>query len=122
MNQSIKFSADIDVYEVQDVFLFEALLKYDEVMRGIGRRPKVRVVVLEKISQIDPTGLRCLKDFAQRCKKQKIHLVLSGVNLLVLSAIKDFGICELVNQSCIFDNREGAIQKAEELKLSTVNY
>jgi len=122
MNSFSADMKDIDVYEVQDVFLFEALLKYDEVMRGVGQRPKVRVTALEKISYIDPTGLRCLKDFAQRCKNQKIHLVLSGVNPLVLSAIKDFGICEFVNESCIFDNIEGAIQKEEELKLAAVGY
>jgi len=118
MNQSIKFSADIDVYEVQDVFLFEALLKYDEVMRGIGQKPKVRVIILEKISYMDSVGLRCLKDFAQRCKKQKIHLVLSGVNTLVFQTMQDANLYDFVKKENVFSKSADAFKKADDLKSS----
>lgn len=122
MNPFAKFSTDIDVYEVQDVFLFEALLKYEEVIKNIGQKPKVRIVILKNIAVIDETGLRCLKEFSLRCQKKEIKLVLAGVHPLVLRAIKDFGICDFVNEDCIFDNIENAIKKAEELKLSTIAY
>lgn len=116
-NHILKGSKDIDIYEVQEFLLFEALLKYEEVMRNIGQKPKVRIVVLENISFIDSTGLRCLKEFALRCQKKKIKLVLSGVKPMILKAIKDFGICEFVNEGCIFENIKIAIKKSEELKL-----
>lgn len=118
MNKSTKCSADIDVYEVQDVFLFEALLKYDEVMRGIGQKPKVRVIILEKISYIDSVGLRCLKDFAQRCKKQKIHLILSGVNTLVFQTMQDANLYDFIKKENVFSESDGAFKKAENLKSS----
>lgn len=44
MNNLSTDTKDIDVYEVQEVHLFEALLKYDEVMRSIGQKPKIRIV------------------------------------------------------------------------------
>ncbi|MFA7677531.1 MAG: sodium-independent anion transporter [Candidatus Omnitrophota bacterium] len=90
-------------------FFFEALLKYDEVMRGIGQKPKVRVVVLEKIFDIDPTGLRCLKDFAQRCKKQKIRLILSGVNTLVFQTMQDANLYDFIKKENVFSESDSEI-------------
>lgn len=94
--ENIKIPEDVHVYEVNGPFLFGALHKYEETMRAVAERPRMRIIILRKVNFLDPSDLFLLEAFYKKCHKDKIKLVLLGLQSQPLRMIKQSGLYDSI--------------------------
>lgn len=106
----------VEVYEINGPFFFGLANTFDEVDNVGGKeRARIRILRMRKVPFIDSTGLHNFRSLIQRSQKEKITIVLSGVNNEVYASLEKSGIVDEIGKELIFNNIESAIAKAEAL-------
>lgn len=67
-------------------------------MAQLGDRPKVRIIRMRKVPFIDSTGIHNLTSLCKMSQKEKITIVLSGVNEKVHKTLEKSGFYELLGK------------------------
>ena len=107
--------ANVEVFEVNGPFFFGAAKKFKDQMAIVEKAPKVRIIRMRNVPAIDATGLQTLRDFYYDAKKQKIHIILSGVHTQPLYAMTQAGIFDLYGEENIHGNIDDALDRAREI-------
>ncbi len=110
--------ADVVVYEVHGPFFFGAVDGFrDVVMKFSGKGINTVILRMRMVPAIDATGLTALADFVQQCQKQKINVVLSGVQAesQPMKAFKNFGLIDTLGQDNICPHIDNALARAKFL-------
>lgn len=105
----------VEVYEIRGPFFFGVANKFDEKMRLSGKHHNIRIIRMRKVPFIDSTGLNNLEILCRNSRKEKIHVILSGVNSEVRDKIEKSNIPDLVGRENICSNIHLAVQRATEL-------
>ena len=105
----------VEVYEINGPYFFGIATKFEEVMSRLGDRPKVRILRMRKVPFIDSTGIHNLENLCLMSQKEKITIVLSGVNEKVHGALHKSGFYELLGEENICPNINVALDRANEL-------
>lgn len=105
----------IDVYEIDGAFSFGMANKFDTTLGLIGNKPKVRIIRMRHVPFMDSTGLHNLQILLNSCRKEGIHVLLSGVNKSVYDTFKQSGMLLVIGRENIYSNIHDAIAKAEEI-------
>ena len=105
----------VEVYEINGPYFFGIATKFEETMALLGDRPKVRVIRMRKVPFIDSTGLHNLENLCRMSQKEKITIVLSGVNEKVHKVLERAGFYQLLGQENICPNINVALERAKEL-------
>lgn len=114
-NAKISIPKGVEVYEIDGPFFFGIATKFDEQMKIVGDKPKVRIIRMRKVPFIDSTGLHNLEILCKNSQKEKIRIVLSGVNSQVHQALEKSGLATLIGDEYICDNITQAIEKSDEI-------
>lgn len=102
----------IEVYEIDGPFFFGVANKFDECMKQMGDKPKVRILRMRKVPFMDSTGLHNLESFFRLSKKEGIRIVLSGVNAKVHSVLDKSGMADKIGQENICSHIDQAMKRA----------
>ena len=105
----------VEVYEINGPYFFGIATKFEEVMAQLGDRPKVRIIRMRKVPFIDSTGIHNLESLCKMSQKEKITIVLSGVNEKVHNVLEKSGFYELLGKDNICPNINVALEKAKQL-------
>ena len=105
----------VEVYEINGPYFFGIATKFEDVMATLGDRPKVRVVRMRRVPFIDSTGIHNLENLCRMSQKEKITIVLSGVNEKVHQALEKSGFYELLGKENICPNINVALERARQL-------
>lgn len=105
---------NVEVFEIDGPFFFGIANKFDESMRIIGDKAKVRIIRMRHVPFIDSTGLHNLEGLCLKSKKDSIQVILSGVRSSVHKMIENSDIPEMIGEENICDHISTAIEKAEE--------
>lgn len=105
----------VEVYEIEGPFFFGIANKFDEIMKIVGKKPKVRVIRMRSVPFIDSTGLHNLESLYRLSKGEGIRLVLSGVNNLVLESLERSGLATVIGKENIRSNINEALERSWEL-------
>ncbi|HHT30097.1 SulP family inorganic anion transporter [Petrimonas mucosa] len=105
----------VEVYEIDGPFFFGVANKFDDLMREIGERAKIRIIRMRKVPFIDATGLNNLQNLCKKSKREKIQVILSGVNDDVRAKISNSSIPEIIGEENICSNIHLAVERANEL-------
>lgn len=105
----------VEVYEINGPYFFGIANKFEEEMIRLGDRPKVRIIRMRKVPFIDSTGIHNLTNLCRMSQKEKITIVLSGVNDKVHATLEKAGFYELLGKENICSNINEALEKAREL-------
>jgi SulP family sulfate permease len=105
----------VEVFEINGPFFFGAARKFRDQMNIVEKQPKIRIIRMRNVPAIDATGLQTLKDFYQDAKKNKTHLILSGVHTQPLYAMTQAGIFDLYGEENIHGNIDDALDRAREV-------
>lgn len=103
---------EIEVYEIDGPFFFGIANKFEESMRVIGDKPKVRIIRMRKVPFIDSTGLHNLESLYLKAKKENIQMILSGVNPTIKEAFDKFHFTEEIGKENICGNIHLALDRA----------
>lgn len=114
-DESITIPAGVEVYEINGPYFFGVATQFEELMSEFRDKSKVRVIRMRKVPFIDSTGIHNLSNFCEMSFKNKIVVVLSGVNPQVHSALHKAGFYELVGEKNICPNINVALSRAEEI-------
>ena len=113
-HEVLKVAQGVEVYEIEGPFFFGIATKFDELMRSMADRPLVRIIRMRKVPFIDSTALHNLEILITSSQKEKIHVILSGVNPQVHETLKKANIDKLIGDDHICDHITKAVAKANE--------
>lgn len=111
-DEVLELPKDVEVYEIDGPFFFGIANKFDESMRIIGDKSKVRIIRMRKVPFIDSTGLHNLESLCMKSKKDGIQVILSGVKENVHRVIENSDIPEMIGEENICDNINSALDRA----------
>ncbi|HEU4560464.1 MAG TPA: sulfate permease [Longimicrobium sp.] len=101
----------VEVYEIDGPFFFGAAEKFRETLGTVESKPKVLVVVMERVNAIDSTGLRALRAVVRGVKKEGTRVILCGVHAQPMVAM---GRSDLLDELG-GENLAGTLAEALEL-------
>ena len=105
----------VEVYEINGPYFFGIANKFEEQMILLRDRPQVRVIRMRKVPFIDSTGIHNLTNLCKTSQKEKITIVLSGVNKKVHETLEKSGFYELIGKENICPNINVALKRAGEI-------
>lgn len=105
----------VEVYEINGPYFFGIATKFEELMAQMGDRPRVRVIRMRKVPFIDSTGLHNLTTLCEMSRREKIEVVLSGVNEQVHGALERADIIEMLGGENVCPNIHVALERAARL-------
>ena len=105
----------VEVFEINGPFFFGAAKKFKDQMLAVEEPPKVRIIRMRNVPAVDATGLQTLRDFYHDAKKNKTHMILSGVHTQPLYAMTQAGLFDLYGEENIYGNIDDALDHAREI-------
>jgi SulP family sulfate permease len=102
----------VEAYEIDGPFFFGVANKFDELMREIGKHPNIRIIRMRKVPFIDATGLNNLESLCLHSKKEKIHVILSGVRENIRESLYHSKIPQIVGEENICSDIHNAVERA----------
>lgn len=106
----------VEVYEIDGPFFFGVANKFDECMKTIGDKPRIRIIRMRKVPFMDTTGLHNLESLYRLSEKEKIKVILSGVNQQVRETLVKSGFANTIGEENICDNIHEALKRSEALR------
>ena len=113
--EQLEVNKGVEVFELDGPFFFGMANKFDEEMRIMGDKPKVRVLRMRKVPFIDSSGMHNLEMFLQKSKKEHIQIILSGVRPEVYASLEKNKLDLEIGREFIFDHIDEAMKKANSL-------
>jgi len=113
--ESLMVPKGVEVYEINGPYFFGIANKFEEQMVQLGDRPKVRIIRMRKVPFIDSTGIHNLTNLCKMSKKERVTIVLSGVNEKVHHVLEKSGFYELLGEENICENINVAIDRANQI-------
>lgn len=110
--EKLNLKKGVEVYEIDGPFFFGIANKFDECMKVLGDRPQVRIIRMRKVPFMDTTGLHNLESLYRLSEKEKIRVVLSGVNESVRKVLEKSGLAYKIGKENICSNIQEAVKKA----------
>ncbi|MDR0891953.1 MAG: STAS domain-containing protein [Mediterranea sp.] len=104
----------VEVYEINGPYFFGIATKFEETMAQLGDRPRYRIIRMRQVPFIDSTGIHNLTTLCQMSQKEKITIILSGVNPEVHRALEKAGFCELLGRENICPNINEALERVKQ--------
>jgi SulP family sulfate permease len=105
----------VEVYEIEGPFFFGIAGKFDDVMKNIGDKPRVRIIRMRKVPFVDSTGAHNLENLIRRSLGEGITVLLSGVQPDVRETLRRTGIEEMVGVDNVLSSIGEAVERAREL-------
>lgn len=113
-DEKLDLKKGVEVYEIDGPFFFGIANKFDECMKVLGDKPKVRIIRMRKVPFMDTTGLHNLESLYRLSDKEKIRIILSGVNEKVRKVLEKSELSEKIGRKNICSNIHEALARANE--------
>jgi len=105
---------DVVVFEIRGPFFYSVADLLDEALLRLGETPRVFILRMHKTPLIDATGLRALKQFADKCKKKGILFLLSDVDAEKRQLFIQSGIEHAIGKDSLFQDFGSALSRSQE--------
>ena len=105
----------VEVFEIQGPFFFGIATTFLEIMKNIQKKPKIRILRMRHVPSIDATALHAMKQVVHFCQSEGIVLLLSGVQVQPLRALKHSGLMHQIGEANHFENIDKALAHAAGL-------
>lgn len=114
-NEVLILPDNVEVYEIDGPFFFGIANKFEESMRIIGDKSKIRIIRMRKVPFIDSTGLHNLEGLCKKSVKDGIQVILSGVRPEVHVMIENSDIPQMIGEGNICANIGLALKRADTI-------
>lgn len=115
VEEQIHLPDGVEVYEINGPFFFGIASKFDEATKIVGKKPKVRIIRMRKVPFIDSSGIHNLENLLRLAEKEKIQIILSGVNKEVQNTLDKAGITAHLGKEFVCSHINIAVAKAVEV-------
>ena len=114
-DEGLTIPKGVEVYEINGPYFFGVATQFEELMSEFRDRSKVRIIRMRKVPFIDSTGIHNLSNLCELSHKNKITVILSGVNPKVHAALHKAGFYHLLGEKNICPNINVALERANEV-------
>jgi SulP family sulfate permease len=77
----------------------------------------VRILRFRDVPLIDSTGMHALKSFCNKCFREKIHLIITGLHVQPLNEMVKSNLFDLIGEENVFSSMKESLERANELLL-----
>ncbi len=105
--------AQVEVYEINGPLFFGAANRFDDAERAASLKPKVRILRFRDVPLIDSTGMHALRSFYEKCKRENISLLITGLHVQPLNEMVKSNLYELIGEENVFSGMKDAIGRAK---------
>lgn len=84
--------AGVEAYRVSGPLFFAVANRIDDVLRAFGRPPRVFILRLRQVPLIDASGATAIGNVVERCRRQRIALIFTGLQPQPARILADMGI------------------------------
>ena len=106
----------VEVYEIDGPYFFGIANRFDDVMSHVsGEKCPIRIIRMRKVPFVDSTAMHNLSTLIERSHREKMTIILSGVQTHVLHQLQTYGIEQMMNPENICPNIHEALKRAEVL-------
>lgn len=105
----------VEVFEISGPLFFGAAYKFKDAMRVIENKPKVLIVRMRNVPVIDATGLHTIRDVLHMCRRDKIQLIISGIQPQVLSEFQKSRLLFLIGKRYVHNEFGLSLERAREV-------
>ncbi len=113
--ENLSIPKGVEIYEINGPYFFGIANKFEDTMKTIGDRPKVRIIRMRRVPFIDSSGLHNLESLCQMAQKDGIRIILSGVNPHVRETLEKSDFYRIVGKENVCDNIHIALERANAL-------
>ncbi|HJS51949.1 MAG TPA: sulfate permease [Pyrinomonadaceae bacterium] len=110
----IKIPEGVEVFEIYGSLFFGAVSQFKESLRVIARKPKVLILRMRNVTNVDASGIRVLEELADEAKENGYILVFSAVSRKVYRVMRQTGFTKKVGREHYAGDIFGALKIAEE--------
>lgn len=82
----------IVIYEIEGALFFGAVDTFMDAVRKLDSESSVLILRMRHVSMLDATGYNVLKNIEEKCNRENIKLVMSGVNDQPYKVMKNMGM------------------------------
>lgn len=108
---------DVRIFEITGPFFYSVAGQLDDVLNHLDRLPRVFILSMRHVSLIDSSGMKALKEFAERCNKQKILLIVSGIKNELLKNMEHFEVTKSIPLNHFFPTIDSSLRAAQSQQL-----
>ena len=83
---------DVEAYRVSGPLFFAVANRIDDVLRAFGRRPRAFILRLRQVPLIDASGATAIGNLVERCRREGIALIFTGLQPQPARILADMGI------------------------------
>ncbi|KAA6339401.1 sulfate permease SulP family [termite gut metagenome] len=105
----------VEVYEISGPYFFGVANKFDEYIAQLKNPSEVRIIRMRRVPFIDSTGIHNLTNLCRRSQKEKITVILSGVNSNVHDTLAQANFYALLGKENICPHINIALERAKEV-------
>jgi sulfate permease, SulP family len=105
----------VEVYEINGPFFFGVADRLKDTLGSLERPAKVFILRMRRVPAVDATGMHALDEFHDKCRRQGMQLLLSGVHAQPIFAMEKFGLIEKIGQQNMLGNIDDALKRAREI-------
>ncbi len=105
----------VEVFELSGPLFFGAAYKFKDAMRVIENKPKVLIVRMRNVPVIDATGIHTIRDVLHMCRRDKIQLIISGIQPQVLSEFQKSRLLFLIGKRYVHNEFGLSLERAREV-------
>ncbi len=110
-----KVPEGVEIFEINGPFFFGVASTFIETMSNIENKPKVRIIRMRHVRNIDATAINALRQVFLNSQKNGIAFILSGVHAELLPLLKKAALFDLIGKENILDNIDKALHRAKEI-------
>lgn len=114
-SETIEIPKGVEVYEIGGPFFFGVANRFEEAMSQVGRSAHVRIVRLRRVPFMDSTAVNNMHNLVRICRRDRVRLILSGVNEKVMETLQSTGIVDQLGRENILSNIHEALERSREV-------
>ncbi|KAA6319297.1 sulfate permease SulP family, partial [termite gut metagenome] len=113
--ENLTIPQGVEVYEISGPYFFGIANRFEEYITQLKNPSQVRIIRMRRVPFIDSTGIHNLTNLCRRSQKEKITVILSGVNEKVHNTLVQSKFYELLGKENICPNINVALERAKEI-------
>jgi SulP family sulfate permease len=109
LSQRTKLPPGVEVFQISGPLFFGTANRLDELLDQFQKRPKVFILRMRLVPIIDASGVHALKVLLERCRRQGIALIISGLQTQPQRVVRQMGLHPREGELYFANNYEEAL-------------
>lgn len=113
--EQLDVPSGVIVYEIEGPLFFATVQKFEVAVERSRAEFDVLVIRMRNTIYLDAGGVQALEQCKAACDRRGVKIVISGIHTQPYILFEKTGMAEKIGRENIFDNIEGAMNRAKEI-------